>query len=131
MTSKALVFLSKARMASSRLAIRTPLMRSTRECPRTAKFAFTEAGGAGYDVNGLEVQGQMLYPNVDVYVVAGGRNQPYDYKLPATVTNNQLSFVIRRVGGHHAFVSALQIAPVTGTSTGPPATPLTLTATPH
>ena len=97
----------------------------------TAKFAFTEAGGAGYDVNGLEVQGQMLYPNVDVYVVAGGRNQPYDYKLPATVTNNQLSFVIRRVGGHHAFVSALQIAPVTGTSTGPPATPLTLTATPH
>jgi hypothetical protein len=96
----------------------------------TAKFAFTEAAGAGYDVNGLETQGQMLYPNVDIYVVAGGRNQPYDYRLPAKVTNNQLSFVIRRINGHHAFISALQIAPQTGSAnTTPPATPPNLAAT--
>lgn len=95
----------------------------------TAKFAST-AGGAGYDVNSFEVQGQVIYSNIDIYITGGGHNQPIDYKLPATVTNNQLSFVIRRADGHNSFISALQIAPMTGTSsTTPPATPITLTAT--
>ena len=97
----------------------------------TAKFASTE-GGAGYDVNSFEVQGQVIYPSIDIYVSAGGHNQPIDYKLPANVTNNQLSFVIRHTKGYASFISALQIAPLAAsTNTGPPVTPLSLTATPH
>jgi len=97
----------------------------------TGKFAST-GGSAGFDHNSFEVQGQVIYSNVDIYLAAGGHNQPADYKLPAKVTNNVLSFVIRRGIGNSAFISALQIAPLAAsTNTGPPVTPLSLTATPH
>jgi hypothetical protein len=97
----------------------------------TAKFAAT-CCSAGFDHNSLEVQGQIIYSNIDFWLAAGGRNQPIDYRLPASVTNNLLSFVIRRGVGNSAFIAALQIAPLAAsTTTSPPATPLTLTATPH
>ena len=96
----------------------------------TAKFAST-GGGTG-NHNSYEVQGQVIYSNVDIYVAAGGNHQPIDYKLPAKVTNNLVSFVIRRGIGDSAYISALQIAPLAASAnTGPPVTPLSLTATPH
>ena len=86
----------------------------------TAKFASTQ-GAAGYDVNSFEVQGQVIHPNIDIFVSAGGHNLPIDFQLPALVTDGHLSFVIRRVSGHNAFLSALQIAP--GTTTVTPGQP--------
>lgn len=86
----------------------------------TAKFASTQ-GTAGYDVNSFEVQGHVVHPNIDIFVAAGGHNQPIDYQLPASVTDGHLSFVIRRVNGHNAFLTALEIAP--GTVTVEPGQP--------
>lgn len=82
----------------------------------TAKFASTQ-GAAGYDVNSFEVQGQVIHSNIDIFVSSGGHNLPIDYQLPALVTDGRLSFVIRRVRGHNAFLTALQIAPGNATVT--------------
>jgi Malectin domain len=79
----------------------------------TAKFASTQ-GTAGFDVNSFEVQGQVIHSNIDIFVAAGGHNKPIDYQLPALVTDGHLAFVIRRVSGHNAFLTALEVAPGTG-----------------
>jgi hypothetical protein len=76
----------------------------------TGKFAATNVTGAGQESTNLETQGQVVYSNVDIYAAAGGLNKPIDFTLPATVTNGQLSFVLRHVTGNN-FVSALQIVP--------------------
>ena len=92
----------------------------------TAKFAETEAVSAGYRLMDLETQGQIVYPNVDIYSAAGGVNKPVDYTLPATVTSGALSFVIRHVAGDFAIISALKILPLSltgGGTTGPPVPP--------
>jgi len=82
----------------------------------TGKFAETERVSARYRLMNLEAQGQVVYPNVDIYSAAGGVNEPVDFTLPATVTNGSLSFVVRHVAGDYTLISALQIVPVIKTS---------------
>jgi hypothetical protein len=77
----------------------------------TGKFASTNVGAPGQLVS-LESQGQVIYNNVDIFAKAGGQNLPLDFTLPATVTNGQLSFVLRHVTGSFNDISALQIVPV-------------------
>ena len=76
----------------------------------TAKF-LSNLIGAGH-LESLEVQGQILQPNLDVFVAAGGNNIPIDIVLPAIVTGDKLSFVVRAISGHLTYISALEIAPV-------------------
>jgi hypothetical protein len=94
----------------------------------TGKFAETENVAVGYRLMDLEVQGQVIYSNVDILSAARGMNKPVDYTLPATVTNGMLSFVVRHVTGDFALISALQVIPVTGIATAPaPPTNVTVT----
>jgi hypothetical protein len=95
------------------------------------KFAATNVSGPGQESMDLEAQGQIIYSNVDIYAVTGGRNKPIDFTLPATVSNGELSFVLRSVSGQGAFVSALQIVPISLSSGGaaPPVPPTGLTVT--
>jgi hypothetical protein len=79
----------------------------------TAKFASTNSKGPGQCVFGLEAQGKIVLPNVDVWASAGGEYLPVDFTLPATVTSGQLSFVIRRITGESVYISALQIVALT------------------
>jgi len=94
----------------------------------TAKFAETEPVTAGYRLMDLEAQGQVAYTKVDIFSAAGGVNKPIDFTFPATVSNGSLSFVVRRVTGDFALISALQIVPASerGTATSnlpvPPST---------
>jgi len=77
----------------------------------TAKYSgiFNFAGGA---VNSLESQGQVYFPVIDMYVYTGNKmNVPVDFVMPAVVTNNTLSFVIRQISGARTYVDSLQIAP--------------------
>lgn len=97
----------------------------------TGKFAATNVSGAGQESMGIEVQGQIAKANVDIYAAAGGKNKPIDFTIPATVGSGQLSFVLRSVSGQGAFISALQIVPISLTpgNSGPPAPPTNVTAT--
>lgn len=76
----------------------------------TGKFAAVRVNGPGKQLESLEVDGAVVYPNLDFYALAGYQ-QPIDFTLPATVTNGELSFVIRQMGGSFTDISALQIAP--------------------
>jgi len=82
----------------------------------------------------LEPQGSAGTP-IDVFTLVGN-NQPYDFVSSATVTNGQLSFVIRAVnttpGGVNVgpYISALQINQTTVGSV-PPAPPTNLRARVH
>jgi hypothetical protein len=59
----------------------------------------------------LEVNGNVVYSNVDIFASAGSmKNTPVDFVIPATVTNGQLSFVVRHVKGDFTIISALEIA---------------------
>jgi hypothetical protein len=84
----------------------------------TGKFAETQAVAAGSRLMDLEAQGQIVYPNVDIFSAAGGVNKPVDFTLPATVTNGSLSFVVRHVVGNSTIISALQIVPTSLSGTG-------------
>jgi hypothetical protein len=78
----------------------------------TAKFAETETVAVGDRLMDLEVNGNVVYSNVDIYASAGSmKNTPADFVIPATVTNSQLAFVVRHVKGDFTIISALQIAP--------------------
>jgi hypothetical protein len=78
----------------------------------TAKFAETEAVAVGDRLMDLEANGIVVNSNVDIYASAGGMNNtPVDFVIPATVSNGQLSFVVRHVKGDFSIISALQIAP--------------------
>ena len=91
----------------------------------TGKFAETQGFAPGYKIFSLESQGQIIYPNLDLYVLSGGHNMPMDFTLPATVTNGRLLFVIRPNGGSNvaADISALQIVPISLSGTGPTGPP--------
>jgi hypothetical protein len=67
-------------------------------------------GAAGTQVQKLEVNGNIVYDNLDLFVVSGGHNVGWDFVTPVTVTNDRLSFVIRGLNnGSH--IGSLQIAP--------------------
>jgi hypothetical protein len=68
-------------------------------------------GVAGTQVQKLEVNGSIVYDNLDLYVVSGGHNIAWDFVTPVTVTNNKLSFVLRMVNNAGTHIGALQIAP--------------------
>lgn len=73
-----------------------------------------------HTVESFEVQGQVIYSNIDLYVAAGNSNtNGVDFILPATVTNNTLSFVVRYISGFGG-ISSLSII-----SSPPPGTTLT------
>ena len=59
----------------------------------------------------LEAQGTAYYSGIDVNMAAGGAYRPIDYVLSGvSVTNGELSFVLRVGGGPHvATINALQI----------------------
>jgi hypothetical protein len=48
---------------------------------------------------------------------------PKDFTFNVTVNNNDLQIVNRLMSGSGTMMSALQIVPVSGTSTNPPAEP--------
>jgi hypothetical protein len=77
------------------------------------KFVAARVNGPGLEVEGLETQGNLVYSNLDFYALAGYL-QPIDFTLPATITNGQLSFVVRNMGSGYPGpdISAIQIAPV-------------------
>jgi hypothetical protein len=91
----------------------------------TGKFAETQASVPNFKIFSLESQGQIIHPNLDIFVLAGGHNMPIDFTLPATVTTNRLSFVIRAIGGTNPAtdISALQIVPVSLSGTAAPSAP--------
>jgi hypothetical protein len=91
----------------------------------TAKFATSCSydSAVGSSSVSLEAQGVVQYPNVDIVAAAGGPFKPIDFTLPATVTDGQLSFVVRYLKGPvGATISALQIIP-TGNATNQQAPP--------
>jgi hypothetical protein len=83
----------------------------------TAKFAYhcSYNNTVGSTALSLETQGRIVHSNVDVVASAGGGFLPVDFILPATVTNNHLSFVVRYIKGSvGTTISALEIAPSIG-----------------
>lgn len=76
----------------------------------TEKFG-TDQASAGLALLNLEAQGVVLYPDVDVFVTAGGTFKPIDFVLSTTVTNNQLQIVLRGDKSHdgRAIINAIQI----------------------
>lgn len=91
----------------------------------TGKFAETQGFAPNYKIFSLESQGQIIDPNLDIFVLAGGHNMPKDFTVPATVTTNRLSFVIRAIGGTNMAtdISALEIVPVSLSGVASPAAP--------
>jgi len=75
----------------------------------TAKFASTNAKAPGKFSFDIESQGQVIYPNVDVFAAAGGEYKPVDYTTSSVVTSNQLCYVLRHVTGENMSVAAIQI----------------------
>jgi hypothetical protein len=80
--------------------------------------------GPGQQSESLEIQGNVIYPNLDFYAQVGYK-KPIDFMLPAIVTNGELSFVVRHMGGTFNDISALQIVPtsLSGTGTSNPPEP--------
>jgi hypothetical protein len=89
----------------------------------TSKFAETGAVAPGFRLLNLEAQGQVAYPNVDLFVSAGGQNKPVDFTVPAIVANGLLSFVVRSVTGDKSLISALQIMPISLSNNATPGSP--------
>jgi len=67
------------------------------------KFGNAQSGDEG----NMAVEAQGVDQLVDIYKIAGGANKPYDVVSKVTVTNNILSYVIRR--DKNAFISAFSI----------------------
>ncbi len=81
----------------------------------TAKMAEPSNTTPGIRLMHLDSQGQLIYRNVDLFALAGVRN-PIDFDLPAVVGDDgKLEFWVRHVLGEQALLSALQIAPDSGT----------------
>jgi hypothetical protein len=68
-------------------------------------------GGLGTQIQDLEVNGTIVYPNLDLYAVSGGHNIAWDWRTSTTVTDNKLSFTLRIVNNAGTHIGALQIAP--------------------
>jgi len=69
-------------------------------------------GGLGTQIQDLEVNGTIVYHNLDLYAASGGHNIAWDFVTSANVTNNQLSFVLRIVNNVGTNIGALQIIPL-------------------
>src|SRR5882757_3962868 len=81
----------------------------------TGKFLQQRVNAAG-TVMSVESQG-IHTTNIDLWV-SPGYQIPIDYVLPATVTNNILSFVVRHVAGSYTPISSFSITPgLPGTGT--------------
>jgi hypothetical protein len=91
----------------------------------TGKFAETQAFAPNYKIFSLESQGQIIDPNLDIFVLSGGHNMPIDFTVPAAVVNNRLLFAIRAIRGTNIAtdISALQIVPVSLNGDSAPAPP--------
>jgi hypothetical protein len=97
----------------------------------TLHFAETYAGvtGPGQRVFGVSVQGTSL-GNLDVYALAGGRNQALIKSVNVMVANNELDVLFTNVSGN-AMINALEILPMANlTPTQVPPTATTVPATP-
>lgn len=84
-------------------------------------FAETENIGVGNRLMYIESQGQVIDSNVDIQAAAGGNNLPVDFRVPATVTNGMLSYVLRHRTGDLVTISSLEIDPISlsGTPSSP------------
>lgn len=85
----------------------------------TGKFLQQRVNAAG-TVMSVETQGNHS-ANIDLWA-SPGYQIPVDYILPATVTNNILSFVVRHVAGSYTPISSFSITqglPVTGNIIAP------------
>jgi len=69
------------------------------------------SGTLGTQIQDLEVNGTIVYPNLDLYAVSGGLNIAWDWTTSVNVTNNKLSFVLRIVNNAMTQIGALQITP--------------------
>jgi len=69
-------------------------------------------GGLGTQIQDLEVNGTIVYPNLDLYAASGGHNIAWDFVTSTNVTSNQLSFVLRIVNNVGTHIGALQITPL-------------------
>lgn len=74
----------------------------------TYKAAST-IGTLGTQIQDLEVNGTIVYSNLDLYAVSGGNNIAWDWTTSVNVTNNKLSFVQRIVNNAGTHIGALQI----------------------
>jgi hypothetical protein len=89
----------------------------------TGKFASTNAKAPGEFTFDIESQGQVICPGVDLFAAAGGEYTPVDFTVPAIVTNNQLSYVLRHVSGENMSIAAIQITPSAGAAGADPQQP--------
>jgi len=88
----------------------------------TEKYGEGSGTTAGQRVMDLEAQGVVQVPNVDIAALVGD-NVPKDFTFNVTVTNNDLQLVNRFMSGYGPMMSALQIAPVSGTGNPSPLAP--------
>ena len=68
-------------------------------------------GTLGTQIQDLEVNGTIVYPDLDLYSVSGGLDIAWDWSTSVNVTDNKLSFVLRIVNSAGAHIGALQITP--------------------
>ena len=54
-------------------------------------------GTLGTQIQDLEVNGTIVYPDLDLYSVSGGLDIAWDWSTSVNVTDNKLSFVLRIV----------------------------------
>lgn len=78
------------------------------------QFKFQAATGStsAGTVEDLEVNGNIVYPNLDLYVASGGQWVAFNWLSPVVnVSNNTLSFVTRMVNSGGPHLGSLQISP--------------------
>ncbi len=94
----------------------------------TEKYGEGSGASAGQRVMDLEAQGIVQFANVDIAALVGD-NTPKDFTFNATVTNNDLQLVNRFMSGYGPMMSALQIVPVSSSSTTNPQAPPNISIT--
>jgi hypothetical protein len=67
-------------------------------------------GTLGTQIQDLELNGTILYPNLDLYAVSGGHDIAWDWATSVNITNNKLSFVLRIINNNGTHLGALQIS---------------------
>jgi hypothetical protein len=86
------------------------------------KYAEPSGIAPGQRLMDLEAQGIIQVSNLDIAALVGD-NVPKDFTFNVTVTNNDLQLVNRFLQGWGPMMSALQIVPVSGSSTTSPQPP--------
>jgi len=74
-------------------------------------YKASSTAAAPGNLQDLEVNGNIVYANLDLFTVSGGQNKAWDWPTSVTVTNNKLSFVQRIVNNTGTSIGALQITP--------------------